>query len=84
MPETAAVVLIAVVSVAILVFARIGPIGPSLVDPNEERMRISREIAWLEERLDRAQAERWHSEMQEPLLERLALMRQQAARLTRR
>jgi hypothetical protein len=84
MPEAFAVLFVGVVCAGIFIFAKLQAFSPQANQRANERERLAREIAWLEERLALSEREAWHDDMREPIAERLAEARTQAAALAER
>ena len=70
MPEAFAVLLVAAIIVGVLIAARIQARAPAVRDLQSEASQLDREIAWLVERLHRADQENWGNDMKEALRER--------------
>ena len=71
MPEAFACVLVMTICVGIFVWAKLQSMSPANRNVQADAATLEREITWLEERLDLAQAENWHEDMRSNLEERL-------------
>lgn len=82
MPEALAVFFVFTVSVIFYVAIRIRTRDPAHLDPRHERTRLQQHEAWLRERLNRAQIERWDDDMVATLEDELRDTSLQLARIT--
>ena len=71
MPEAFAIALVAVISAVVYVVASLQARDPRFHQPALRKVELERERAWLEDRLLRAEREKWSAEMQEPIREQL-------------
>lgn len=82
MPEAFAVLFVLVASVTVYAVAWLRSRDPSLVNISEDVERLRHHETWLRERLDRAQLERWDSDMIAGIAEELRATSHHLARLT--
>lgn len=63
MPEALAIVAVLVIAVVIYFAMWLQTRDPALHRPHEDRERMRHHVTWLEERLAKAQREKWGAEM---------------------
>ena len=81
MPEAVAVLFVFAASVIVYAVAWLRSRDPSLVNVAEDVQRLRHHEAWLRERLERAQLERWDSDMIAGIADELRATSYQLARL---
>jgi hypothetical protein len=81
MPEALAVLVVLAVCLVVYVVAWLRSRDPSLVNVSEDLQRLRLHEAWLRERLQRAQLERWDSAMVAGLADELRATSHQLARV---
>ncbi len=82
MPEALAVLAVFAVCLAAYVAAWLRSRDPSLVNATEDLQRLQHHEAWLRERLQRAQLERWDSDMIAGIADELRATSHQLTRAT--
>jgi len=73
MPEAFAVLFVFVVAVGVYIFAKFQTARPSAQDARENSHRLRRHHAWLRQRMEMAERERWDAGMIRAIADELAV-----------
>lgn len=81
MPEAFAVFFVFVVSLGIYLFAKLQARSPEFRKPEVKLAQLQEQRAWLEERLQQAEREKWSPEMRKPIAEQLEETRRKLSQM---